>query len=81
MSLAVTANPKLSGMTVVIQKLSGTKWVNTAWKGATSCKGVWTAAATATAGSALTLRASVAGNATIGVNAGYSDPKKVTVRK
>ncbi|MBW6436014.1 hypothetical protein KZ829_19920 [Actinoplanes hulinensis] len=80
-SLKVTADPKLSGSSVVVEKYSGGKWASTNWKGSTNASGVWSSTVSAKAGSKWTLRARVGGNAAVGVDAGYSATKKVTVKK
>ncbi|GGM98747.1 hypothetical protein FHR83_000380 [Actinoplanes campanulatus] len=81
LSLKVTADPKLSGRSVVVERYSGGKWASTSWKGNTNASGVWSSTVSAKAGSSWTLRARVGGNSSVGVEAGLSANKKVTVKK
>ncbi|GAA0464968.1 hypothetical protein Aca07nite_79460 [Actinoplanes capillaceus] len=81
LSLKVTADPKLSGRSVVVERYSGGKWASTSWKGTTNASGVWSSTVSAKAGSNWTLRARVGGNSSVGVEAGLSANKKVTVKK
>ncbi|GGN60603.1 hypothetical protein GCM10010112_17050 [Actinoplanes lobatus] len=81
LTLRVAADPKLAKAAVTVERYSGGKWSATSWKGSTDAKGVWQSTVSAKAGSSWTLRARVGGSAAVGVDAGYSATKKVTVKK
>ncbi|MFI1992185.1 Calx-beta domain-containing protein [Actinoplanes sp. NPDC020271] len=74
----VGGNPKAAGQTVTIQRKSGSKWVTVASGKTTSSgyKGTWSFKS----GTKLTLRALVSGNTGMGINAGYSATKTITIK-
>ncbi|WP_436527369.1 Calx-beta domain-containing protein [Actinoplanes sp. HUAS TT8] len=78
LTAAVAGNPKASGQTVTIQRKSGNSWVTVASgkTTATGYKGTWSFRS----GTKLTLRALVSGNTGMGINAGYSATKTITIK-
>jgi hypothetical protein len=78
-SLAVQGNPRAAGQTVTVQRWAGNAWV-TGWKGTTGSDNLWKASVKEPSKSVWTLRAYVAGDSTMGVNAGYSASVKVMVK-
>ena len=78
LTVSVTGNPKGSGQAVVVQKMSGGKWV-TAYKGTTTATG-FKKTYTVKSKTKLTLRAFVAGNTAAGLNGGYSGSKSITIK-
>ncbi|MEV6303931.1 Calx-beta domain-containing protein [Actinoplanes sp. NPDC051861] len=78
LTVSVTGNPKASGQAVVVQKMSGGKWV-TAYKGTTTAAG-FKKTYTVKSKTKLTLRAFVAGNTSAGLNGGYSASKAITIK-
>ena len=78
LSVSVAGNPKAAGQAVTVQRLTGGKWVNVG-KGTTTATG-WKGTFSFKSKTKLTLRASVAGNASTGINTGWSGNKTVTVK-
>ncbi|GAA2857407.1 hypothetical protein Acy02nite_66760 [Actinoplanes cyaneus] len=78
LTATVGGNPKASGQTVTVQRKSGTKWVTVASGKTTASgyKGTWSFKS----GTKLTLRALVSGNTGLGINAGYSATKTITIK-
>jgi hypothetical protein len=78
-SLAVQGNPRGPKQAVIVQAWVGGKWVNT-WSGMTGTDNLWKATVSEKSMSSWTLRAWVAGIASMGLNPGYSATKKVMVK-
>jgi Calx-beta domain len=78
LTATVGGNPKAAGQTVTVQRKSGTKWVTVASGKTTASgyKGTWSFKS----GTKLTLRAMVSGNTGLGINAGYSATKTITIK-
>jgi hypothetical protein len=81
LALSITGDPRGGGQSVVVQRLVNGKWTDTGWKGTTSGNNPWKTTSKVAGGTVLTLRASVAGNASMGTLTGYSDAVKVTIKK
>lgn len=78
LSVSVAGNPRMAGQAVSVQRYTGGKWV-TIGKGTTTDSG-WKGTISVKTKSKVTLRAWVAGDASMGINAGYSAQKKVTIK-
>ncbi len=78
LAATVGGNPKAAGQTVTIQRKSGSKWVTVGSGKTTSTgfRGSWSIKS----GTKLTVRALVSGNAGMGINAGYSATKTITIK-
>jgi hypothetical protein len=79
LSLAVQGNPRGAKQVVIVQVLSGGKWVNT-WKGTTGSDNLWKATVSEKSKSSWSLRAFVQGDLNVGINGGYSATKKITIK-
>jgi hypothetical protein len=78
LSVSVAGNPRAAGQAVTVQRWSGGKW-STVGKGTTTATG-WRGTFSYRSKTKLTLRAMVSGNASAGINTGYSANKKVTIK-
>jgi hypothetical protein len=78
LSVSVAGNPRTAGQSVTVQRWSGGKW-STVGKGTTTATG-WRGTFSYRSKTKLTLRAMVSGNASAGINTGYSANKKVTIK-
>ncbi|WP_433295919.1 beta strand repeat-containing protein [Actinoplanes sp. CA-030573] len=78
-SFAVQGTPRGAGQSVIVQRWVGGKWVN-AWKGTTGANNQWRATAKLASGTAVAVRAFVAGYTPNGLAGGYSDVKRFTVK-
>jgi hypothetical protein len=78
LSVSVAGNPRMAGQAVTVQRWSGGKWVNVG-KGVTTATG-WRGTYSFKSKSKHTLRAWVGGNASAGINSGYSVQRKVTIK-
>ncbi|MDI6101311.1 Calx-beta domain-containing protein [Actinoplanes sp. NEAU-A12] len=78
LGVSVAGNPRTAGQAVTVQRYTGGKWV-TVGKGVTTATG-WKGTFSFKSKTKLTLRAKVTGNASLGINTGYSGTKKVTVK-
>ncbi|WP_043512703.1 MULTISPECIES: Calx-beta domain-containing protein [unclassified Actinoplanes] len=78
LGVTVNGNPKASGQTVTIQRKSGSKWV-TVGSGKTTSSG-FKGSYSFKSGTKLTVRAMVSGSSSLGINAGYSSSKAITIK-
>ncbi|WP_106319167.1 Calx-beta domain-containing protein [Actinoplanes italicus] len=78
LSVSVAGNPRTAGQAVTVQRWSGGKW-STVGKGTSTATG-WKGTFSYKSKTKLTLRAMVAGNASAGINTGYSGNKTVTIK-
>ncbi|MEU4157473.1 Calx-beta domain-containing protein [Actinoplanes sp. NPDC026670] len=78
LSVSVAGNPRMADQAVSVQRYTGGKWV-TIGKGTTTASG-WKSTISVKTKSKVTLRAWVAGDASMGINGGYSAQKKVTIK-
>jgi hypothetical protein len=78
LNVVVAGNPKATGQTVTIQRLSGKKWV-TVGSGKTTSTG-FKHAYTFKSKTKVSVRALVSGNSSMGISSGYSATKTVTIK-
>lgn len=79
LSLALAGNPRGEKQGVVVQVLTGGKWVST-WTGATGSDDFWRKTLAEKSKSSWTLRGYVGGNSSMGLLPGYSAAKTVTIK-
>ena len=78
-TLKVQGNPRGVGQSIIVQRWVNGAWTN-AWRGTTGAGNQWAATVKMTSGTALALRAFVAGYTPTGIYGGYSDVKRFTVK-
>jgi hypothetical protein len=78
-SFAVQGNPRGAGQTVIVQRWVSGKWVN-AWRGTTGANNQWAGSGKLASGTAVAVRAFVAGYTPDGIMGGYSAIKRFTVK-
>jgi hypothetical protein len=77
--LSVMGNPKGAKQVVIVQVMSGGKWVNM-WKGTTGSDNMWKATVSEKSKSTWQVRGFVQGDMTVGINGGYSAAKTITIK-